>query len=331
MTRSIIFSVLILVLAHPSQAEVSTLDFGLIGTESSDTLRALWQPLLEDMSKALKMNVQSMAFEDYAGAVWALKTNKVQIAWLGNKSAIDAVDRAEGEVAFIAAERDGATEYRSQIITRVDSGLSSAEELLAQAPVITFRMGDPNSTSGTVVPTYYLFLANKLNPKSMFKHLDRGSHEANFLAVVNKEADAATTNSFDLQRMRDKYPDLYPHIRVIWNSPPIASDPIVWRKTLSDSLKSKIRAILVNYGQPMPDKSLKILEKEKQVLDALGRSAFKPSSDRQLLPIRRLELFTQKENVLEDKNLSQKERLERVKEIDQRLEALRVLEEAPLP
>lgn len=303
--------------------------FGLIGTESSDTLRALWQPFLDDMSKSLGLKVHSMAFEDYAGAVWALKTNKVQMAWLGNKSAIDAVDNAEGEVAFIAAERDGATQYTSQIITRADSELNSVEDLLDKAAMTTFRMGDPNSTSGAVAPSYYLFSAKDIDPKSIFKRFDRGSHEANFLAVINKKADAATINSFDLQRMNDKYPEYISHIRVIWDSPPLPSDPIVWRKDLPAPLKARITVFLLNYGLPMQGKSTETLERERGILHQLGRSAFKPSSDRQLIPVRKLELFTLKEHVLTDKRLSPEEKSERIKEIDQRLGALQAFEETP--
>lgn len=329
MTRSAIVSACILLfLACPSRADNSDLGFGLIGTESSDTLRALWQPFLDDMSNSLGINIHSMAFEDYAGAVWALKTNKVQIAWLGNKSAIDAVDRADGEVAFIAAERGGATSYTSQIITRVDSELHSAEDLLNKASTTTFRMGDPNSTSGTVAPSYYLFSAKALDPKSIFKRLDRGSHETNFLAVIHKTADAATINSFDLQRMQDKYPDMFPLVRVIWNSPALPSDPIVWRKNLPATLKTRIRAFLLNYGQPTPDKTPENLEKERQVLYALGRTAFKPSNDRQLIPVRKLELFTLKEHVLSDKHLSPEEKAERAGKIDKSLEAFQAMEEA---
>src|SRR5690606_27106866 len=82
--------------AHAQPAPES-LNFGIISTESSNNLKSAWGPVIEDLSKALGMPVQPFFASDYAGIIEAMRFNKVQVGWFGNKSAIEAVDRAQGE------------------------------------------------------------------------------------------------------------------------------------------------------------------------------------------------------------------------------------------
>ena len=67
---------------------------------------------------------------DYAGIIEAQRFNKVQIAWYGNKSAIEAVDRANGEVFAQFVDLDGTPGYYSYIITHKDSGITSLDQVL---------------------------------------------------------------------------------------------------------------------------------------------------------------------------------------------------------
>lgn len=325
-TRIATFLVLFLCVL-PVFAQGEELGFALIGTETTETLVEMWRPLLDDMSKATGIDIKPMAFPDYSGAIWALKTGKAKLAWLGNKSAILAVDHALSEVAFIGAEEDGEVGYVAQIITRNDSELMDVDNVLKSAPSIIFALGDPNSTSGDTVPAYYIFAANRIDPNTAFKRLVRGTHEENFLAIIESRVDVVASNSFDLKRMRVKYPEQFSLIRVIWNSPLIPSDPIVWRKDLSEASKTAIRSYLLQYGEPRSGKEQDRLELEKSVLKGLGRSAFRLSDNRQLLPIRKLELFTLKEKTLADPKLSNDIRKEKLKEIDQMVERLQIEED----
>jgi len=85
----------------PQQAAAAApeeLNFGIISTESSQALRKGFEPFLQDMTKALGMKVNAFFASDYAGVIEAMRFNKVHLAWFGNKSAMEAVDRAGGEV-----------------------------------------------------------------------------------------------------------------------------------------------------------------------------------------------------------------------------------------
>ena len=129
----------------------------------------MWEPFLEDMSKAVGVKVNGFYATDYAGIIEAQRFNKVQIAWYGNKSAIDAVDRASGEVFAQFVDLDGTPGYYSYIITHKDSGITSLDQVLKNGKDYSFGIGDPQSTSGTLVPTYYVFTMNNLDPKTHFK------------------------------------------------------------------------------------------------------------------------------------------------------------------
>ena len=65
------------------------INFGLISTESSQNLKSDWQPLLDDLAKQTGLKVKAFFASDYAGIIEGMRFNKVQMAWLGNKSAVN--------------------------------------------------------------------------------------------------------------------------------------------------------------------------------------------------------------------------------------------------
>lgn len=75
-----------------------TINFGIINTESSQNLKTDWEPFLADMFPKNRPEHQAFFVSDYAGVIQAMRFKKVDLAWYGNKSAMEAVDRADGEV-----------------------------------------------------------------------------------------------------------------------------------------------------------------------------------------------------------------------------------------
>jgi phosphonate transport system substrate-binding protein len=295
-------------------AEIKELNFGIIATEKAGALRQMWEPFLEDMSKAVGVKVNGFYATDYAGIIEAQRFNKVQIAWYGNKSAIDAVDRASGEVFVQFIDLDGTPGYYSHIITHKDSGITSLDQVLKNGKSYSFGIGDPQSTSGTLVPTYYVFTMNNLDPKTHFKVMRSSNHEGNFLAVLNKQVDVATSNSEQTIKMKEKFPEKLEQIRILWTSPLIPRDPLVWRKDLPADLKKKVLDFTVGYGKDA---------REKEILKNLYRLAgFKASSDAQLLPIRQLELFKDRRKFEGDANMSDTDKKLKLAEIDAKLAEL---------
>src|SRR5262245_8789785 len=242
----------------------------------------------------------------------AMRVNKVPIAWFGNKSGMEAVDRANGEVFAQVVSKDGSTGYYSHVIVRADSPYHKLEDILKCDKTLNFGIGDPNSTSGFLVPTSYVFVARDIDPKTCFTTVRNASHKANAMAVANKQVDAATNNSEDLQRLEHTAPDARKQIRILWTSPIIPLDPLVWRKDLDPGIKTKLYSFLLSYGRFGSDEQI---QGERTVLANLIWSPFNPSSDRQLIPIRKLETNKELMKVEADDKLTADEKAAKVAEI----------------
>jgi len=299
--------------AGAAPAQTKEINFGFISTESSSGLKAAWQPVLDDMSKATGFKVNAFFATDYAGVIEAMRFNKVQVAWFGNKSAIEAVDRSSGEVFAKVVDTDGTEGYYSIMVVNRDSALKSLDDVVRQHANLTLGFGDPNSTSGTVIPGYYAFGKNHVDPLKDFKRTVRANHETNMLAVVNKQVDVATNNTENWSRFEKTHPEQLRQVREIWRSPLIPSDPIVWRKDLDDATKAKLRDFMLSYGKK-PDELAK--------LNKLGYSQFRASSNAQLATIRQIELVKARGKVENDAGLSADEKARKLHEIDQKLDAL---------
>jgi phosphonate transport system substrate-binding protein len=297
-----------------SAAEIKELNFGIIATEKAGALKQMWEPFLEDMTKSVGVKVIGFYATDYAGIIEGQRFNKVHLAWYGNKAAIDAVDRAGGEVFAQFVDLDGTPGYYSYLITHKDSSIKTLDQVLKNGKDYSFGIGDPSSTSGTLVPSYYVFTLNNLDPKTHFKVMRSSNHEGNFLAVLNRQVDVATSNSEMTEKMREKSPEKLEQIRILWTSPLIPRDPLVWRKDLPSDLKKKIQDFVTGYGKT---------EREKEILKNMYRLAgFKASTDAQLIPIRQLELFKDRKKFEADENMSASEKKIKLDEIDAKLAQL---------
>lgn len=286
-------------LAGMAHADQPVINFGIISTESSQNLKSIWEPFLKDMSQQTGYQVKAFFAPDYAGIIQGMRFDKVDIAWYGNKAAMEAVDRAHGEIFAQTVAASGAPGYWSLLIANKDSKIDSLEDMLANAKSLTFGNGDPNSTSGYLVPGYYVFAKNNVDPVKAFKRTLNSSHEVNALAVANKQVDVATFNTEGMERLELTQPEKARQLKVIWKSPLIPGDPLVWRNNLSDEQKNKLRDFFFKYGANA---------EQKKVLADLQWSKFQPSDDDQLLPIRQLELFKQRTDVANNANLGAEEK-----------------------
>ncbi len=305
-----------LVALTPAQAQdLKEINFGIISTESSQNLKSDWQPLLDDMAKKTGYKVNAFFAPDYAGIIEGMRFGKVHLAWYGNKSAMEAVDRAGGEVFAQMVNADGTQGYYSHLIVHKDSPYKTLDDVLKNAKNLSFGNGDPNSTSGFLVPGYYVFAQNKIDAKTAFKVSRSGNHESNALAVANKQVDVATNNSENLDKIKDRLPEKFNDLRIVWTSPLIPLDPLVIRKDLPEVSKQKLKDFFYNYG--------KAGQQEKDVLMKISKlSAFKPSTNAQLVPIRQLELFRERNKFEADAALPVAEKQAKVAEIDRKLSEL---------
>ncbi|WP_298934161.1 phosphonate ABC transporter substrate-binding protein [uncultured Ramlibacter sp.] len=301
-------------LAAPAQAQ--DISFGIIATDSASTQRERWEPFFRDMEKKTGLKITSFYAPDYAGVIEAMRFNKVQVAWYGNKAAMEAVDRANGEVFAQVMFADGTFGYHSLLITHKDSPYKTLDDVLKNSKNINFGIGDPNSTSGFLVPTYYVFAQNNVDHRTAFKTVRNASHGANIQATLAKQVDVAANNTEELIKLQSAKPELYSQLRTIWQSPLIPSDPFVWRKDLDPAVKAKLKNFVLGYA--------KTDEAEKAILKNIyNYGGFRESSNDQLIPIRQLELFRDRTKIASDDKLNTDERGKQLAEIDRKLAALK--------
>ncbi|MBX2804596.1 MAG: phosphonate ABC transporter substrate-binding protein [Hyphomicrobiales bacterium] len=297
--------------AAPAKA-ADEINFGIISTESSSNLKVIFEPWLKAMEEETGLKINAFFATDYAGIIEGMRFNKVQVAWFGNKSGMEAVDRAEGEVFAQTVPDDGEPGYYSHIIVNEESPYQKLEDILACDQSLNFGIGDPNSTSGFLVPTTFIFSAKNIDPKECFKTVRNANHEANALATANKMVDAAANNSENLTRIEKTNPEARKKIRVIWTSPLIPSDPLVWRKDLDDATKEKISSFIFGYGA---SGDAEADAKASAVLKELGWAPFRKSDNSQLLPIRQMEVNKKMASVKRDESLSDDEKKAKLDEL----------------
>ncbi|MDO6527261.1 phosphonate ABC transporter substrate-binding protein [Motilimonas sp. 1_MG-2023] len=297
-----------------AQEQMDTINFGIISTESQQNLKTSWQPFLEAMEQKTGYKVKAFFAPDYAGIIQGMRFNKVDVAWYGNKSAMEAVDRAGGEIFAQTVDVTGNPGYWSVLVTHKDSKLNNLADVLANRQDLIFGNGDPNSTSGFLVPSYYVFAKNNVSV-SEFKRSMNSSHEANALAAAAKQVDVATGNTENMDRLKETVPDKFAQLKVIWKSPLIPSDPIVWRKNLPENVKDKVYDFFMSYGTTGDAKELAILK-------TLQWAPFKASSDLQLLPIRQLVLFKNRIQISNDTEIDEAKKATQLAVIDTELAEL---------
>jgi phosphonate transport system substrate-binding protein len=295
--------------AAVARAQTAELNFGIIATEASTNLKTVWEPFLAAMAKGTGYKINGFYASDYAGVIEAMRFKKVQVAWYGNKSAMEASNRANSEIFMQSVDSDGNPGYWSHLIVQKESPFKNLDDVLKCDKSLDFGIGDPNSTSGFLVPTSFIFAAKNIDPKTCFKTLRNASHEANAMAVANKQVDVGTNNSENLRRLEVTAPEARKNIRIIWTSPLIASDPLVWRKDLASDVKTQLYTWLMSYGRVGTAEEIAAARK---VLAGLQWAPFKPSSDDQLWPIRILEANKSIMKIKGDAKLSAEEKAAQV-------------------
>jgi phosphonate transport system substrate-binding protein len=268
----------------PAGAKPGELVFSILSAENQQSMQPLWQPLLDDMSKAVGVPVKPYFATNYTSLVEAMRFKQVQVGWFSASPALSAVNRADAEVVGRIVDAGGDATYKSIIIVKKGRGIT-LEKLLKCDKTLNFGMGDAQSTSGTLAPMTYLFTPNNIEPSKCFKTVRSASHQANTFSVANGVLDASTNNSVGLAFFRDEQPEKGAQLEVIWESPPLPESSIVVRKDLDPALKEKIRQFFLTYGTGNDDKG----EKQREVLKKLKYGGFRPADNTYLDPVRVME------------------------------------------
>ncbi|MDM7948364.1 putative selenate ABC transporter substrate-binding protein [Hydrogenophaga sp.] len=143
-------------------------------------------PLANYLEKQLGVKVEFTPVSDYPAAVEALVNKKVDLAWLGGFTYVQANIRAGGKIVPLA-QREEDTKFQSVFIAKTSSGIKSLADMKGKQ--VSF--GSQSSTSGHLMPRSFLLAAN-INPEKDFARIAySGAHDATIASVVSGKVDAA--------------------------------------------------------------------------------------------------------------------------------------------
>ena len=261
----------------------SEIVFSILSAEGQASAGPLWQPLLDDMSKAIGVPVKPYFGSNYTVLVEAMRGNQTQVAWFAAKPAVEAIDRADAEVIARTVNKEGEDSYRSTLIVRAGSGIT-LDQVMACGKRFDFGIGDAQSTSGTLAPMAFLFNPRGVVPSQCFKTVRSANHQSNAFSVASGVLDVATSNTVNTVFLKKQNPQIAAQIQDIWQSPPIPESGILLREDLDPALKEKIRSFFLTYGQGDGVEA----ERQRRVLAGLEYSRFNAADDGYLNPIREM-------------------------------------------
>ncbi|ROR22493.1 phosphonate transport system substrate-binding protein [Comamonas sp. BIGb0124] len=224
-------------------AQPAELRVGLIPSEDAQAMIRASQQIMDQLAEKSGMKVRPFVANDYNGVIEALRSGKLDIAYLGPFSYVLASEVANAEAFAVAVtKKTGTSSYQSLLITRKDSGLDSVAKLKGK----TFSFVDPSSASGHLFPKAGL-LAEGYDPDLYFSRvIFSGSHDANIMAVANGKVDGAAVADRILASAIAKGVVKADDFQVVWRSQPIPESPMVWRKSLDAATKQKVAAALAD-------------------------------------------------------------------------------------
>ncbi len=275
--------------ATPGGGATGEIRFSVLSAESAQNMAAYWRPILADMARQTGLKVTPYFSNNYTLLIEAMRFHKTDAGWFSNRSGLEAVRRANGEVFARTFDPSGVDGYRSVLIVPAKSRIT-LDKVLECDRTLTLGMGDILSTSGTLAPMTYLFGPHGVDPAKCFKQVRSGAnHQTNLFAVANGQLDVATNNTTALLLNHEKGRHEADAVRVIWQSPMLPEDPIIWRKDLDPAVKEKLRQFFLTYGQGDTPQAAR----QRGYLAQVKIGGFKPADDNHLLPVREMEATSQ--------------------------------------
>ena len=276
------------VLAGAVQAQdITEFRIGLLGGENAQDRLNNNECLRAYTEEALGVPTRLFAPADYNGVIQGLLGGSIDMAWLGASSyAATYLEDAEAvEPVLVKTNLDGSFSYHSIGFARVDSGIASLDDMQGKV----FGFGDPNSTSGYLIPSVEIPQATGSTMESgdyFGEVVFTGGHEQTIVAVFNGDIDAGVTwadglgawedgyNSGALRRAVDAGLVDMNELQQIWISKPIPEGPVVLRKALPDDVKATMIDLVAGLHERDQDCAYGVAAGETAGFAPIGHDAY---------------------------------------------------------
>lgn len=236
---------------------ITQFNIGLLGGENAQDRLTSNECLRAYAEETLGVPVKLFAPADYDGVIQGLLGGTIDMAWLGASSyaKVYLTDPEAVDVALVKTNLDGSFTYHSIGFARKDKGVASLADMKGRV----FAFGDPNSTSGYLIPSVEIpaEIGATMETGDYFGEVKFvGGHEQTIVAVANGDVDAGVTwadgqgewedgyNSGALRKAVDAGLVDMNDIVEIWKSKPIPEGPVVLRRALPQDAKDKMVALV---------------------------------------------------------------------------------------
>ena len=261
-----------------AKAEKKILKIGAIPDQNQEILDRRFNLLSEELSKQLNLEVKYIPVVNYLGAVTGFRTKNLDLVWFGGLTGVQA--RLQTPNSIVIAQREIDKEFKSVFIVNKKLNLTPTKELsdLKNLRNLRFTFGSENSTSGRLMPEYFLNLAGvKISEFKGKKVGFSGSHDAT-LALVNSGAfDAGALNKQIWEKNFKNKPKRTKNVLVFFVTPSYADYHWLSQGNLDekfhDGFTKKMKKAILNLNQNDP--------KHKIILEMFNAKKFISSDAKQ--------------------------------------------------
>ena len=248
--------------ARGDTAEV--LRVSAIPDENPSELLRIYAPFAEYLSRELRMKVQFTPVVDYAATVEGLAAKKLDMVWYGGFTSVQAVRRTNGTARRLVLRQEDA-EFKSVFVARPGSGIKGLEDLRGK----TFAFGSVSSTSGHLMPRYFLLQARITPEKDLKQVAFSGAHDATALWVESGKVDAGALNFLVWDKLVQQQKVDLSKVAVFYTTPPYVDYVWTARGELDQGLLDRITAAFLKLDYRNPEhKKLLDLHRTKKYIKA---------------------------------------------------------------
>lgn len=240
---------LFLATAAPAQ----TLYFSAIPDEDASALVARFSKVAEYLSGQLGVPVEFVPVKSYPAAVTAFRNDQVQLAWFGGLTSVQARLASPGARSIAQGKEDPV--FVSYFIANAGTGIPESDKFPVEAKGLTFTFGAKTSTSGRLMPEYYIRKETGLAPEDFFGQVGfSGDHSQTLRLVASGAFELGALNYAVYDKaVADGAPEVET-AKVIWKTPPYPDYNWVIRGDVDDrfgpGFADKVQAALVGMSDP---------------------------------------------------------------------------------
>ncbi|MBM7059642.1 putative selenate ABC transporter substrate-binding protein [Pseudomonas sp. UL073] len=243
------------VLAHAADV----LKVSAIPDEAPTELLRKFKPLGEYLEKQLGMQVQFIPVADYPAVVEALATDRLDLAWLGGFTFVQVRMKTGNAIPLVQREQD--EKFTSKFIS-ADPNIKSLQDLKGKS----FAFGSISSTSGSLMPRYFM-TKDGIVPEKFFSRVAySGAHDATVAWVQAGKVDGGVLNAAVWQKLVDAKKVDTSKVHVFATTPTYYDYNWTVRGTLDPALTAKIKKAFLDLDPANPE--------HKAILDLQTASRF---------------------------------------------------------